>query len=687
MKRKRQNNIEPTIQTKPKLLIAQVIFICLLAFLSPLIAGKMTAIPALSMQLLVLVCVLIWMIRAAKQGAIEVPGGGIAVITAVFFVLLVASAIDTASLYSTLAQLANMTSYLLIFLMVAGLKSNRAAVLSILASLLLSGTIVGALGLKEYALSGSSGWRIFSTFFNPDYLAGFMVLILPIILAWYLSRVSTGIAFVAGLSVLLVFANIIMSGSRLGALTAIGGLAVFLLLALASKSLKRMQILRLGIILIPAVIMFLMLGKPLANRVTTATIKAESHSGGFRIYTWQGTARMAEANPINGTGLGTFEVAYPKYALVGYTKLAHNSYLQLAAEAGPAAGILLIVLLAASTIPAVLRRKTEQDMSEPSWIPESGLMLSGLIGGAAASMARNLVDSDWYVTAIGLSFWIVLGAVVALGHPKPFKNLRWGSKQLSISLLIILVASIGLLRMIKAEKYYALGSALWIEDPNMAVESFQKAIKLAPCNAEYHRRLGNTYFMFAKELDEISYADKAETELCAAIRLEPTSAKTYYQLGRVYEFYPKNDAAIKAFTKAIEMSPSTPELLLALAQRYEEAGKHKNALAIWKKMVQVEDSPYAKVRAIPEYVEPEYIFAHLALGQECERNGDKSGAVKEYRLALDRTKLYLDSMKAMGKILEVSGMRDVEMEDQVSTIRDDLIQRLKVSDQQGGNTR
>jgi hypothetical protein len=40
------------------------------------------------------------------------------------------------------------------------------------------------------------------------------------------------------------------------------------------------------------------------------------------------------ANPILGVGAGAFEWRYPRYASVGYTRAAHSTYLELAAEAG-----------------------------------------------------------------------------------------------------------------------------------------------------------------------------------------------------------------------------------------------------------------------------------------------------------------------------------------------------------------
>src|SRR5205823_2852634 len=80
---------------------------------------------------------------------------------------------------------------------------------------------------------------------------------------------------------------------------------------------------------------------------------AESYSGRFRALTWRGTANMAVKNPILGTGIGSFGTAYPRYAEAGFTEHAHNSYLQLAAEAGFPAAIFLIVIIGVALLAGI----------------------------------------------------------------------------------------------------------------------------------------------------------------------------------------------------------------------------------------------------------------------------------------------------------------------------------------------
>lgn len=678
------------VQTVDKLYTVHLTLLCGIVFLSPLIAGRMFPIPELGIQALVFAAVLVWLYRLIKRGTADLPGKIIPILASVFTALLLLSMVDSVSLHRSIREYLNISSYLLMFMMIIDLSSNREAVIKVVASLGVSAMIVGALGIRQYAeafRAGDVGWRTFATFFNPDFLAGFMVLIFPIALAWFLSRASSAASVLSGLAVLFIFANILTSGSRLGSLAVVGGLSLFIVLGIASRTIGKAQLLRLMILLIPAIIIFSLAGRPLAGRVTASSTKAEAHSGGFRIHTWKGTARMAATHPVNGTGLGTFEVAYPKYALVGYTKLAHNSYIQLAGEAGTASAVVLLALLSFSTISVasviIKKRWTGieavdgKNSPDMQWMPDTGLLLCGLVSGVAASMARNAVDSDWYITAIGISFWAVLGMAVGLGCAGRQLKIKIGKNAGYLGMGLVAVVLAGALLMIAAENTANRGDRAFADqDFESALEYYSSAAKLDPLNAEYQRSLGSTYLNLAASLRDASYAERAGRVLVECILLEPTSAKFRYQLGRADEYLSRNYQAILAYREALELDPNSPQIMLALARVYEDAGGKDEALAVYKRMVEVENSPYEQIRAVPELVEPAYIFAHRAIGEAMEARGDKAKAVEEYRTALKRIERYQTSIENMGQVLDVNQQRNPEMEAQVEEIRVKLVAKL-----------
>lgn len=655
-------------------------------FVSPLIAGKLSPIASVFIQLLVLTGAISWLISGYRKGRITLPGPYVIGSAASFFVLLVFSLIGSISLNRSLHELANQGSYLLVFVMIASMRGGRRAVYGILGMLALSSLVVGTIGLREYGINriaGISNWRTFSTFFNPDFLAGFMGIIVPISLGWYLSETSGAVAILGYVWVILTTGSILMSGSRLGAASMAVGIATFGLLAILSRSIRRVQVIRGVLLLLPAVFVLFALGKPLLARVRN--MEAQAHSGRFRVYTWKGTSYMAKAHPINGTGIGTFDLGYGKYALVGYTNLAHNTYLQIAAEAGPVSAGALILLLGFSAVPVALSvtrdkvTNNEEDMPEVvgEWIPERKLIICGLLGGAVASIVRNIVDSDWYVTAIGLSFWVVLGAAVALGKGSDGISARVSRRGLGLALTGIGASAVVLLGMLVSDWYVDRGKALLAEgDIYGAKCAYRSATRVNPLNSEAHVQLGWTYVAQAYAERNRTYIDLAVQELKTAARQEPTSGKTFYQLGRIYERFPDKGSAVWAFEKALEREPLNPRYLLFLARAYEDSGRERCAVHIWKRMADVEKSPYGRVRAMPEFVEPEYVFAHEALGKYYEQEGDLRSASEEYRMALKRIKKYQESLKSTREILEAAGRRDQEMENAIEDLRKDLSIRL-----------
>ena len=692
--RTQKNNSTESQAVRDRILPWQIGMICIVAFLSPMVSGKLLPIPDQFIQGLIFIGTLLFLVRAIKNGSIDLPSRLIVIITASISVLLILSAIGTESMHLTLGQLANYGSYLLIFLMVAGMGRCRRAVYGMLASLIVAAILVSAVGIREYIFSGQEKWRVFATFFNPDFLAGFMAVMLPLALAWYLSRTSKGVTLIAGFAVLGISANILLSGSRFGAVAAVGGVLVFLLLALYARQIGKSQTVRGLILLVPIILVFLRLGSPLTNRV--ATVGAESHSGNFRVYTWKGAARMAEANPINGTGLGTFEIAYPRYALVGYTKLAHNSYLQIAAEAGTPAALALIALIIYCPLTALmsLSRRRAIGVSvdnvnitgdDFAWTPDTGLIICGLIGAAAASFARNLVDSDLYVTAIGIEFFLIIGSLVALAKPENEWKISSARKWVWTGIAFLILCISSQISVLCGSYYESLENYAWTNDgPAGAIGVLNRARKCDPLNADYHRNLAQAYHYLLTCTNDKSYIGSAEGEFKKAIRLEPNNAKNYYRRARFYEGLGRNEDAMNDFQTAVKYAPNSGDPLFALANRLEAMGRHEEALSVWHDIIGMENSPIGQVRAVPEVVEPQYIFAHYACGMEYDRRGEKNRAKKEYQAALEQSDRYLDSMEKMRRVMEASGHKTDAMESQVKKLRDKLNLLLGSENQSGG---
>ncbi|MEK7550769.1 MAG: tetratricopeptide repeat protein [Patescibacteria group bacterium] len=115
------------------------------------------------------------------------------------------------------------------------------------------------------------------------------------------------------------------------------------------------------------------------------------------------------------------------------------------------------------------------------------------------------------------------------------------------------------------EPYYHLElseSYLNLDFPEKAILKSQKAIELSPANVNLKRALFSTYIRLST--DDPKYLINAVATLEEAIKMAPTDAKLYYNLGLAYVRIGQIDRAIEILRKTIEMKPNYNEAKLAL---------------------------------------------------------------------------------------------------------------------------
>ena len=237
-------------------------------------------------------------------------------------------------------------------------------------------------------------------------------------------------ALALGGLVVLELAALPLTGSRGGLLALGGGLALFALAVLLRREgPDRRALRRLLTILALGVPLAALLSGPIAGRLVASgrapSASSAAPAGGveqansnqFRRLTWKSTARMALANPLLGTGVGKFKFAHPRYAIAGFTEMAHQSYLQVAAETGVFGLVgLLLALLGAAL--AVLR--APRSSGAERWLA------AGLGGGIAAAAAHNMIDYSWFVYGTATLFWGMMGLVAGLARSSPAAPLPTG---------------------------------------------------------------------------------------------------------------------------------------------------------------------------------------------------------------------------------------------------------------------
>ncbi len=329
------------------------------------------------------------------------------------------------------------------------------------------------------------------------------------------------------------------------------------------------------------------------GRVLNPMSTAEQ-SASFRFNLWKGCLTLIKDNVI-GDGIGTYRFQSAKPGNTSETKLAHNSFLQLAVEAGPLASISLIVFLALCAFEMV---KGSRKLPE-----KPNLFRAGLFAAILAAVVHNCVDSDLYFTGTGLSFFLLIGVGLALSSDAIVPELlRPGSKAgllgaAAVGSLVVLYAGVvqikieNLLSDIATRSpnapaeatalqglcpfdwrvwYYSVPMA---QNPEDRVNLAQKSVEQGPTVVAYHR--------LAIVLREANRPTEAIGELNASLKLDPN-----------------NLAAL--------------QLMLDIQKETSVADAVKTA----ERMIGVEKTTYFSIRALPEVVPTETYEARIFLATQ-----------------------------------------------------------------------
>ena len=113
-------------------------------------------------------------------------------------------------------------------------------------------------------------------------------------------------------------------------------------------------------------------------------------------------------------------------------------------------------------------------------------------------------------------------------------------------------------------------------------ESLQKAAEWAPNNPEY-------YSARARRLQELSI-DSSLAEIVAllekAAALSPGNSDTWAELGGAYEWAGREDDAINAFARAVQLFPNSPKLNWKVGNFYIRSGRTEEALQALQRVVE-----------------------------------------------------------------------------------------------------
>jgi len=325
----------------------------------------------------------------------------------------------------------NIFACLLLFIVVAD-TFNMYKAPSIVSIIYVTAAVVSAygiiqiLGVDMYYKATYSFNRIFSTMGNPNFLAGWLIMVFPIILAGYFAASGKN-RMLFLILFLMLCVNLGMTLSRAGFIA--GTIAVAVVLIAAGKEHLKMQknwwlILFIAVFFI--FVIFLGSRKGLddfegnksliAERVGVIADLSES-SASARYETWKTAVKMFKNNILSGVGPNMFQYIFPKYETLKFAQItggnsvsnyAHNTFLQVASTMG-IFGLMAYLLLWGSAILAGLKKVIASEGKEK-------LFFAGLLASLTALLV--FLQFHFFMNETMLYFWVFLGVLSAVKKPK-----------------------------------------------------------------------------------------------------------------------------------------------------------------------------------------------------------------------------------------------------------------------------
>lgn len=278
--------------------------------------------------------------------------------------------------------------------------------------LVLSGTIIALIGLYQYIVGVNikASWldvknnpdikaRVYSLFGNPNILAEYLIMIIPMSLAlfWSSKKLHKKIIFL-GTSLILTLA-LVLTYSRGGWLGFAFSILIFVILLEWRLLLSLIPIAIGAIYLLPQTIL---------NRILSMKNLTDS-SNAYRIKIWEISMDIIRDHWVVGLGFGhlPFKQTFETYIRTMPNFHAHNTYLETAAEMG-IPGLIVFLLF----IFVIFKYSIHELIKNQNRYIK--VMGAGALAGLSGLLAHGLVENVLYLTKIIIMFWIIIGFILIL---------------------------------------------------------------------------------------------------------------------------------------------------------------------------------------------------------------------------------------------------------------------------------
>ena len=419
--------------------------------------------------------------------------------------------------------------------------------------------------------------RIFSTLGQPNWLASYLVLIIPISIAqiFVAHKQSARNFFLA--STIIILIALIFTNSRAGVAGFIVSSVIFVLI-LGKQNIAKFKKVIIPLFII-SILVGLVFGASLTSRAKETlgqTSTPGTESGAIRLIVWHGAIDVFKNYTLLGTGPETFAYSYYKVRPPEHNQTtewnffynkAHNEFLNYLANTGVLGFSAYLLFLAATLF--ILWRASQQKDEEVSLISKA--TFASFVG------YQITIFFGFSTVATQVLMLMLISNASVLGKKENLKyiSLKFLNKgtQLATILLLVVATSVALayvVRIYTADVYMAKAKMSGNQG------SFDNAIDLFPTTNPFY--LADAAFSSAEQIAKsenkslkASLVEDSKTKAGEAEKYAPNNllvlrkvANSYFLISQVDESYIQK--SLDVGNKLTDLAPNDPQSYLALAK-------------------------------------------------------------------------------------------------------------------------
>jgi O-antigen ligase len=571
----------------------------LILIFAPLAIGGVRSFEFVYIQGATIAIALLWLVRAWIKPVFEIFWPPICwpVLAFLVYAFVRYSMVDIE--YVARTELIRVCVYAVLFLAIVN-NLQRSEYLQIMVWTVIGlGAVASIVALVQFGKQSTHVWNIPKPeqywnrgswpFINPNNLAGFLEILLPITLAtMLLGRINHVLKIVLGYVCLLLVAGIGVTLSR-GGWISTGLTMLCFSIALFLHTRSRWVIISVILVSFVAVAGYMGSSLPVKSRFERTFMGGKIEDARFSY--WGPAVKMWKEKPWIGVGPGHFDVRFPAFrppTAQSRPRYAHNDYLNTLAEwgiVGLAIVISFVVLSYLSAVQALryLRRKTELGEGKSN-------RTAFVFGGGFALLSLLLHSVTDFNMQIPANAILLLTVVALIATQIRYSDRFWIgrgylTRPLATAFLLGAVVVLGLNEGKRWKENQALAKAQKAETFQAQVAGYKAVVALEPGNAEIMTHIGDLLRTTSLRGDS-GYEAQAKEAIDwyeKASKVNPYSPYNVLWTGVCYDWLGQTNEGGIWIDRALAMDPNNQHIMAYKGWHYINLGDYATAEEwLWK---------------------------------------------------------------------------------------------------------